>query len=579
MSNIGTVVPEPEAGRAESSGQARYQILRELGRGTTGVVHEAYDVVLGQAVALKTVPIPPAMTPAQRQEFVRRFLHEARIVARLSHGNIVEVHDYGQDPATGTLFIALEHLEGKPLAEIVSGSSPLLWPEAFRIGERVADALHHAHAAGVVHRDVKPANVMLLAGGEPKLFDFGIAKVADAPGHWSIAGQVVGTPLYMSPEQATGEPVDARSDVFALGAVLYFLITGRAPFAAATIPHILLRVLHDDPPPASLLVGGVPEGVEYVLARAMAKAPGHRYPSAAAMGQDIGDVLAGRRPRHRGAWAPVRASDTLPPMTLAGDAALAELEARLGEPLEIPPAALAPVAPLWSSVGLATEVPLRARHWAHNGLRAAALVVATAAAFALTTGRVGQPPESRSMEGRRVSRVWATAALLPEPFPMTPVFPAAAPLVRAVARPAPAPPVTAAAPPADAAVRLVFPAVTPTAPPHPAHLALEVEHSLRDGRLRLWIDDAVRLDRALDGLSGKKATVGDVVSVEPGAHRVRLELRWEGNVRDGATTATFLPGENRRLTARLGGLLKKKIAMEWRYVPPAPRVEAAASDR
>jgi hypothetical protein len=318
--------------------------------------------------------------------------------------------------------------------------------------------------------------------------------------------------------------------------------------------------------------------VEYVLARAMAKAPDHRYPSAAAMGQDIADVLAGRWPRHRGAWAPVRASDTLPPMTLAGDAALAELEARLGEPLEIAPAARARVVPLWSSVGLATEVPLRGRHWAHNGLRAAALVVATAAAFALTTGRVGQP-ESRSMEGRRVSRAWATAALLPEPFPMTPVFPAAAPQVRAIARPEPAPPVRAAAPPMDAAVRPVSPAVAPTAPPHPGHLALEVEHSLKDGRLRLWIDDVVRLDRPLDGLPGKKATVGDVVSVEPGAHRVRLELRWDGNVRDGATTATFLPGENRRLAVRLGGLLKKKIAMEWRYVPPAPRVEAAAFDR
>jgi len=208
-----------------------------------------------------------------------------------------------------------------------------------------------------------------------------------------------------------------------------------------------------------------------------------------------------------------------------------------------------------------------------------ALVAATAAGFALTTGRVGQPPESRSMEGRRVSRVWATAAFLPEPFPMTPVFPTAAAQVRTVAGPAPAPPVAAAAPAVDAAVRLVSPAVAPTAPPHLAHLALEVEHSLKDGRLRLWIDDAVRLDRALDGLSGKKATVGDVVSVEPGAHRVRLELRWDGNVRDGTTTATFLPGENRRLTARLGGLLKKKVAMEWRYVPPAPRVEAAASDR
>jgi serine/threonine-protein kinase len=576
MSNLCTIAPEPETGRGETSGLARYQVLRELGRGTTGVVHEAYDVVLGQTVALKTVPIPPAMAPPQRHEFVRRFLAEARIVARLAHPNIVEVRDFGQDPATGALFIALEHLEGQPLAEAVTASSPLLWPEAFRIGERMADALHHAHSSGIVHRDVKPANVMLLPGGEPKLFDFGIAKVADAPGHWSIAGQLVGTPLYMSPEQAMGERVDARSDVFALGAVLYFLITGRAPFAAATIPHILLRVLNDDPPPASLLVSGVPEGVEYVLARAMAKTPGHRYASAIAMGQDIGDVLAGRQPRHRGAWAPVRASDTLPPMTLAGDAALADLEARLGEPVEVPSTALVP---LWSSVGLATETRSHARLRARNDLRAAAFVVVTAAAFASTTGRVGQLAEPRSTEGLRAAHVSATAALWPEPFPMTPVFPAAAPQVRAVARPAPAAPVGAAPPTVETTVRLVPPAAGLTVPPHASHLAVEVEHSLKDGRLRLWIDDAVRLDRAVDGRSGKKATAGDVVSVEPGAHRVKLELRWDRNVRDGETTATFLPGENRRLTARLGGLLKKKIAMEWRYVPPVSRVEAAAYDR
>ena len=552
MSNVGTIDPEPETGRTES-GLARYQVLRELGRGTTGVVYEAYDVVLGQTVALKTIPIPPAVAPAERHEFVRRFLAEARIVARLSHPNIVEVHDFGQDPVTGTLFIALEHLDGAPLAEVVTASSPLLWPEAFRIGERVADALHHAHSSGIVHRDVKPANVMLLSGGAPKLFDFGIAKVADAPGHWSIAGQVVGTPLYMSPEQAMGEPVDARSDVFALGALLYFLITARAPFAAATIPHILLRVLHDDPPPVSLFVSDVPEGVEYVVARAMAKAPAHRYQSAIAMGQDIGDVLAGRRPRHWGTWTPVRASDTLPPMTLAGDAVLAELEARLGEPFEVPPTALVP---LGSSVGLATEVPSHHRRRARNGLRAAALVLAAAAAFAVTTRPAGQPSERRSMASVPLSRGWATAAFLPEPFPMTPVFPAAAPEVHVVERPAPAP---------MAAAGTLAP---------PAHLAVEVEHSLKDGRFRLWIDDAVRLDRAFDGLSGKKRTVGDVLSLEPGAHRVKLELRSDREVREVATTATFLPGENRRLTARLGGLLKKRITMQWRHVPPASAAAA-----
>src|SRR5204863_3941721 len=168
-----------ETSAAEPAGLARYHVLRELGRGTMGVVHQAHDVVLDQTVALKTVTVPLAMTPAQRQEFVRRFLAEARIVARLSHPNIVRVLDFGEDPASGTLFVALEYLAGAPLSELVTTSSPLLWPEALRIVERVADALSHAHAFGIVHRDVKPANLMLVGKGDPKLLDFGIAKIAE----------------------------------------------------------------------------------------------------------------------------------------------------------------------------------------------------------------------------------------------------------------------------------------------------------------------------------------------------------------------------------------------------------------
>ncbi len=565
MFSIRSVTSEPGTATADSVVLGRYQVTRELGRGTMGVVHQAQDVVLGQTVALKMVTVPAAMTPVVRNEFVRRFMAEARMVARLSHPNIVQVHDFGQDAASGTLYVVLEYLAGAPLSEVVSPSSVLLWPEGLRIVERVADALHHAHSFGIVHRDVKPANLMLLPGGEPKLLDFGIAKIAEAPGHWSLAGQVIGTPLYMSPEQALGAPVDARSDVFALGAVLYFLLTGRPPFAAATIPHILLRIVHDDPPPPSLLGIELPEDVEYVLARATAKIPQHRYQSAAAMSQDIGDVLAGRRPRHRGAWVPPRANDTLPSAVLAGDAALAELEARLREPAEIPAAA---ALSLGSSIGLNTEADGSCDRGSPRArLRVAALLLATVVALGLTARRIGEPLEPRSMGSAPASRLPITAVLaflMPDPFPMTPVFPTTATKAHPVARSAPTP-----------VVQVVPPASAAAVPARPAHLALELDHSLRGGRLRLWVGDALRLDRALDGRSGKKVTVGEVMEVEPGAHRVKLEVTWDQNVREGAMTATFLPNENRRLTARLGGLLKKKIAMQWRDVPsPSPRPQS-----
>jgi tRNA A-37 threonylcarbamoyl transferase component Bud32 len=555
-------IAAPEAPPAAlPSGLARFRIVRELGRGTAGVVHEALDTMLGHAVALKTVPVPLAMSRADQRAFIDRVMAEARTVARLSHPNIVHVHDFGLDVPTGTLFVALELLPGRPLSEAVSESSPLLWPEALRIVERAADALHHAHLAGVIHRDVKPANLMLLPDGAPKLLDFGIAKIADAPGHWSLSGQVVGTPLFMSPEQAIGEPVDARSDVFALGAVLYFLLTGRAPFAAATVPHILMRVLHEEPVAASRLVPDLPEEVEYVVARAMAKHPRLRYQSAVAMGQDVADVLAGRRPRHRRGWLPPGATDTLPPGTaLTAEAALADLEARLGEPVDVPASALIS---LGSSVGLRAEVDGAAERVPHALRRSAGFALVTAAALALTTRPTGDiagwaaPPTARAL------------ALAADPVPVAPALTATATLARPAAPPAPAPakrrtaraivaPAAAVVP--SSTLRPVLPAPVLAAP---ARLTVEVEHSLRRGRARLWVDDALRLERGLGG-PGQNSTLGEVVEVEPGTHRVRLELAWDDNVRVGATTAAFRPDERRRLTARLGGLLKKRVTLQWR---------------
>ena len=549
--------PQPSTAAPSTStpplGLARFQILRELGRGTAGVVHEAFDTMLGHAVALKTVPVPLAMSRADQRDFIDRALTEARTVARLSHPNIVHVHDFGLDVPTGTLFVVLELLPGRPLSAAVSESSPLLWPEALRIVERAADALHHAHLAGVIHRDVKPANLMLLPGGAPKLLDFGIAKIADAPGHWSLSGQVVGTPLFMSPEQAIGEPVDARSDVFALGSVLYFLLTGRAPFAAATVPHILMRVLHEEPVPVSQFVPDLPEEVEYVMARAMSKHPRLRYQSAVALGQDVADVLAGRAPRHRRGWRPLGATDTLPPGTpLAAEAALADLAARLGEPMEVPASALTSLG--WS-VGLQTAVSGTAELVPSALRRSAAFALVVAAALVLTTRPTGD------IAGWVSPRTAPVTSKLPS---LAAAFTPPRPLVSPAQAKRRSPP-TIVASAAAVAPSSPLPATLPLAVPASgaARLAVEIEPSLRSGRARLWVDDALRLERRLGG-PGASALPGDVVEVEPGTHRVRLELAWDDNVREGATTAVFRPEERRRLTARLGGLIKKKVALQWR---------------
>ncbi len=282
--------------KGEPSTIGRYEIRGELGRGVMGVVYEAWDPVLHRTIALKTVrAIAPSR--AEREAWEQRFLTEARASARLSHPGIVIVHDVGRDAESDLLYMALEHLRGETLAEKIASGRPLPWREALRIVGRVADALHHAHLQGVVHRDVKPANIMITTSGEPKILDFGIARL-DA-GALTMPGDVVGTPLYMSPEQAAGRTLDARSDLFSLGAIAWALLTGRNPFEGPNVAAILARVVHRYPAPPSELVPGIPPEVDEIVSRCMAKAPEDRYPNGRALAEDVEDVLAGRTPRHR----------------------------------------------------------------------------------------------------------------------------------------------------------------------------------------------------------------------------------------------------------------------------------------
>ncbi len=194
----------------------RYEIRKEIGRGAMGVVYQAHDPMLGRSVALKTISLRLPVSEAERAGFERRFLQEARAAAALSNPNIVVVYEVGTDAGTGLLYIALEYLRGKTLEAILSLGQRLDWREALRTVGRIAEALHHAHSQGVIHRDIKPANIMVLASGEPKIMDFGIAKLE--AGELTAGGRVLGSPSYMSPEQAAGDRVDARSDLFSLGA-------------------------------------------------------------------------------------------------------------------------------------------------------------------------------------------------------------------------------------------------------------------------------------------------------------------------------------------------------------------------
>ena len=227
--------------RMERERIGKYEIVGELGRGTMGEVYKARDPVLNRFVALKTL----TARVAPGDETLQRFQREAQAAALLNHPNIVTVHDFGEEG--GLLYMAMELLEGTDLREAIDGELLKTLDEKLDVMDGVLAALDYAHAKGVVHRDVKPANIHLGPGRQVKIMDFGLARVSTS--EMTQEGIVLGTPNYMSPEQALGDKVDGRSDLFSTGAVLYELLTGHKPFEADSTPSVLFQVVHRQPPP------------------------------------------------------------------------------------------------------------------------------------------------------------------------------------------------------------------------------------------------------------------------------------------------------------------------------------------
>jgi serine/threonine protein kinase len=288
----------------------RYEIVREIGRGAMGVVYEGRDLSLMRPVALKTLLLE-SLEEELRAPFEKRFYQEARAAASLQHPSIVVVYEIGIDSAADSLFMSLEFLRGRTLEAII-GEGPLPWREALRIASRLADALSHAHENGVVHRDIKPGNIMVLKKGEPKIMDFGVAKLDSS--NLTTQGDVLGSPGYMAPEQVLEGRVDARSDLFSLGAVLYEALTGTKAFGQGSFSEILMRLAYDHPAPPSSLVFDVPQAVDAIVARAMTKSPDARYATADALVEDIEDALLEQPPRHASRPVSQRAlTPTAPP--------------------------------------------------------------------------------------------------------------------------------------------------------------------------------------------------------------------------------------------------------------------------
>ncbi|HKF41563.1 MAG TPA: serine/threonine-protein kinase, partial [Thermoanaerobaculia bacterium] len=263
----------------------RYEIRSKLGKGGMGEVYLAQDTKLDRKVALKTLPVEFAANPDR----MRRFMEEAKAVSALNHPNIVTIHEI--DQADSVHFITTEFIDGETLRQRMR-RGPLKWKEVLDVATQIASALSEVHAAGIVHRDVKPENVMLRGDGIAKVLDFGIAKLverlppesgdSDPPAGTAVTeqGVVFGTDAYLSPEQARGVTMDGRSDIWSLGVVLYEMAAGRAPFQGKTPSHVIVAILENDPPPLARFAPGTPPELQRIVRKCLAKEPGERYQTA-----------------------------------------------------------------------------------------------------------------------------------------------------------------------------------------------------------------------------------------------------------------------------------------------------------
>jgi len=278
-----------EAGKAARSVLGRYEILDELGRGAMGVVYKAYDPVVGRIVALKTVRVDSS--GEEHDELIRRLRQEAQAAGRLEHPNIVTIYDAGE--VEGLFYVAMQFVKGRMLSELIAERQLLPVKQIVLLMEQVSDGLDYAHEHGIVHRDLKPSNIIVARDGIAKIVDFGVAKVVE--GGTTKAGMVLGTPSYMSPEQAQGGRVDRRSDIFSLGAMLYELLTGERAFPGNTPTAIVHKIIHEEPIPLRVVEPGVDPTLEVIVKKALAKDPFRRYQSCKEIKADLEAFRLGKR--------------------------------------------------------------------------------------------------------------------------------------------------------------------------------------------------------------------------------------------------------------------------------------------
>jgi class 3 adenylate cyclase/tRNA A-37 threonylcarbamoyl transferase component Bud32 len=287
----------PVPAEAETHHIGRYEVVGELGRGAMGAVYRARDPQIGRTVAIKMI-VTANQTPEELEEYKRRFYREAQTAGQMSHPGIVTIYDVNEDEY-GQPYLVMEFIEGTTLEKLLAPKGPgRTWTtrplrESIDIAIQVADALDYAHRRHVIHRDIKPANILVTPEGKAKIADFGIAKMVGT--QMTHTGLLVGTPAFMSPEQITGGQIDARSDIFSFGIVLYWMCTGTKPFAGQAITEVAYKVVHATPTPARQLNADLPPDMEVIIARCLAKKPDERYQCGRDLANDLENLKARQR--------------------------------------------------------------------------------------------------------------------------------------------------------------------------------------------------------------------------------------------------------------------------------------------
>ncbi|WP_395687777.1 serine/threonine-protein kinase [Caenimonas koreensis] len=386
----------------------KYQIRRILGKGAMGIVYEGFDPVIERTVAIKTI-LPSQLAGSEVVAILARFKREAQAAGRLNHPGIVAIYDYGEELAQDiseeeatmmastagkagperVAFIAMEFIKGRELKDHLEKGGRFPLKEVGRIMGEMLDALDHAHSLGVVHRDMKPANVILLENGRVKVADFGIARVEQSD--LTQTGTIMGTPSYMSPEQFMGHPVDGRSDLFSCGVILYQLLTGEKPFTGETSTTIMYKVLREEPTPPSSLNLTLTPALDFVIKKALSKSPADRFQTGRAFADALQDAIAGD-------------------MTVAPGAAAAPAPIQFNAP------AAAPVMPAATAPATQAAKKPQAAVWAVG----AAAVVALAAGgyLLLAPGKKGEPAVASNAPAAAAPGASAAVAAAPAAAPV-----------------------------------------------------------------------------------------------------------------------------------------------------------------